>query len=90
MLSLADGTLYPLTVTGRFTIARLRLNRSPLITYRPRATERAEYRRTLASLEETSALLGRLQQQLAGLLKQQRQILDEQRALINLLPGDTR
>ena len=30
-LTLADGTLYPITATGEFTLRRLRLNRAPLI-----------------------------------------------------------
>ena len=36
LLALADGTLYPITPTGSFTLERLRLNRAPLVAYRVR------------------------------------------------------
>ena len=45
LLLLADGTLYPITVVGAFTLKRLRLNRPPLVAYRVRKqSEMAEHR----------------------------------------------
>lgn len=87
MLMLADGSLYPITRTGQFTVERLRLNRSPLVAYRLRKMERAEFRRILLALEDMAAVLDKLHQQLADLLDDQRQLLEEQRTLLRLLLG---
>lgn len=85
MLALADGTVYPLTPAGAFTIRRLRLNRPPLIAYRLQQQTRAEDRRLLSELREMVALLEHLQQRHAALLDEQRALLEEQRTLLTLL-----
>jgi HNH endonuclease len=85
VLLLADGTVYPLTQTGAFTIRRLRLNRPPLIAYRLRQQARAEEARLLTQFRDVVALLERLQQQHAALLDEQRALLEEQQAILTLL-----
>lgn len=85
MLMLADGTLHPITRIGQITVERLRLNRPPLVAYRLRNLEYAEYRRSLSALEGVATALDKLQQQLADLLEDQRRLLEEQRTLIQLL-----
>lgn len=82
---LADGTIYPRTPMGAFSIQRLRLNRPPLIAYRLRQNARTEEARLLAQFRDVVSLLEQLQQQHAALLDQQRSLLEEQRALITLL-----
>lgn len=47
LLILADGTLYPITPTGAFTLKRLRLNRPPLIAHRLRKHSQGEEQRLL-------------------------------------------
>src|SRR3954470_16990828 len=85
MLNLADGTVYPLTPVGVFTIRRLRLNRPPLIAYRLQQQGQAEDRRLLTELREMVALLEQLQQRHATLLTEQRALLEEQRTLLTIL-----
>ena len=82
---LADGTIYPRTAIGSFTIARLRLNRPPLVAYRLRHTARIEEAQLLVQFRDVIGLLEQLQTQHAALLNQQRVLLEEQRALIFLL-----
>ena len=85
MLPLADGTIYPLTPVGAFTIQRLRLNRPPLIAHRLQRQADAADRRLLAELHEMITLLEQLQQRHAILLAEQRALLEEQRTLLTLL-----
>ncbi len=85
LLTLADGTLYPITPTGAFTLRRLRLNRPPLIAYRLRKYHREEEYRLLARYRDLVTVLERLQTQHAALLEEQRTLLEEQRALFQLL-----
>lgn len=85
LILLADGTLYPRTATGTFTIARLRLNRPPLVAHRLRQITRSEEVALLTQLRDVIGTLEQLQAQHALLLEQQRQLLEEQRALITLL-----
>ena len=87
MLALADGTLYPLTPIGDFTIRRLRLNRPPLVTFRLRQFARTEEVRMLAQFRSLVILLEQLQQQHAVLLEEQRALLAQQLALLILLLG---
>ena len=82
---LADGTLYPRTAIGTFTIARLRLNRPPLVAHRLRHITRSEEVTLLTQLRDVIGTLEQLQAQHALLLEQQRQLLEQQRALISLL-----
>jgi hypothetical protein len=85
LLTLADGTLYPITATAAFTIKRLRLNRPPLVAYRLRQQSRAEELRLLARYRDLVIVLEQLQRQHAALLEEQRALLQEQRALLMLL-----
>ncbi len=79
------GTLYALTPTGAFTLKRLRLNRSPLIAHRLRKRQHAEQVRLLTRYRDLVQLLEQLNTQLAALMEDQRQLLDEQRELLRLL-----
>lgn len=83
-LALSDGTLYPLTPTGTFTVARLRLNRPPLVAYRTRKLRTTEELRLLSRYKELVALLEQLHQQEVALLEEHRALLDELRVLLNL------
>ena len=85
LLQLVDGTLYPLTPVGAFTIQRLRLNRPPLIAFRLQRQTIAADRRLLAELRDMITLLEQLQQRHALLLAEQRALLEEQRTLLTLL-----
>lgn len=84
-LTLADGTLFHTTVTGAFTLKRLRLNRPPLATYRLRKHHQAEEQRLLARYRAVVTLLEQLHQQQAALLEEQRALLEEQRAILDFL-----
>jgi hypothetical protein len=87
-LRLENGTLYPLTPTGGFTIQRLRLNRPPLIAYRQRQDRQAEERRLLIRYRDLILLLEQLQVQHLALLQEYRQLLEEQRTLLRTLLGE--
>jgi hypothetical protein len=84
-LRLADGTLYPITAAGVFTLKRLRLNRPPLVAYRLRRQMQDEELQLLTRYREVIALVEQLQRQYASLLEEHQALLDEQRALLNLL-----
>jgi len=85
LLFLANGTLYPITETGAFTLKRLRLNRPPLVAYRVRKQgEMAEYR-ILTRYRELVVILEQLHQQQVALLEEQQVLLEEQRRLVQLL-----
>ena len=85
LLTLADGTLYPITPTGVFTLKRLRLNRPPLIAHRLRKHYQGEEQRLLARYRDLMLVLEQLQTQHAALLEEQRALLEEQRTLLHLL-----
>jgi hypothetical protein len=85
LLPLADGTLYPITAIGAFTLKRLRLNRPPLVAYRVRKqSEIAEYR-LLTRYRDLVVILEQLHQQQVALLEEQQVLLEEQRRLVQLL-----
>ena len=84
-LKLDDGTLYPLTPTGTFTLKRLRLNRSPLVAYRSSKRRRAEEIRLLTRYRDLVRLLNRLHTQMAELVEEQQELLEEQQILLRLL-----
>jgi hypothetical protein len=84
-LLLADGTLYPRTPIGTFTLQRLRLNRPALVAHRLQQQTHREETRLLAQFRDIVMVLEQLQQQHAALLEQQRTLLEEQRALLMLL-----
>ena len=69
LLLLADGTLYPITPAGAFTLRRLRLNRPPLTANRRRRQIQAEELRLLGRYREVVTVLERLQRQQAALLQ---------------------
>jgi hypothetical protein len=85
LLLLADGTLYPITATGAFTLQRLRLNRPPLVAYRLRQQSQAEAHRLLTRYRDLVVVLEQLYQQQLVLLDEQRALLEEQRMLLRLL-----
>ena len=80
-----DGTLYPITTTGAFTLARLRLNRPPLVALRQRKRSEGEMARLLQRYRELVALLEQLSRQQAALLEEHRDLLQQQRRLLTLL-----
>jgi hypothetical protein len=85
LLLLANGTLYPITETGAFTLKRLRLNRPPLVAYRVRKQgEIAEYR-LLTRYRDLVVIREQLYQQQVALLEEQQVLLEEQRRLVQLL-----
>ncbi|EFO79778.1 hypothetical protein OSCT_2376 [Oscillochloris trichoides DG-6] len=85
ILALADGTLYPITAKGAFTIRRLRLNRPPLIAYRLNAIRHREETSLLEELRLLIKLQEDAQQQHASLLREQQTLLEQQRALLTIL-----
>ena len=85
LLEMEDGTLHPLTRVGVFTIHRLRLNRPALVAYRVRRRQHAVTARLLTQYHTMLELHERLQAQVTVLMAEQRQLLEEQRALLNLL-----
>lgn len=86
-LELDDGTLHALTPTGAFAMKRLRLNRPPLVAYRLRRKENAETARLLSQYRELAQLLTQLQSHSTALLKEQQELLTEQKRLLTLLLG---
>ena len=84
-LELDDGTLYPLTPTGTFTLKRLRLNRPPLVAYRLSKRRRAEEIRLLTRYRDLVRLLDQLHTQMAELVEEQQELLEEQQTLLRLL-----
>lgn len=84
-LELDDGTLHPLTPVGAFTLARLRLNRPPLVAYRKRRQQHAREIRLLTHYRELVELLEHLQDQSTQLMLEQQELLREQQRLLRLL-----
>jgi hypothetical protein len=84
-LTLQDGSYYPITTVGAFTLGRLRLNRTPLLSYRRRKQVESDERQLLARYREVLASLERLEQQYAVLLSENRGLLEQQRLLLQLL-----
>ncbi len=85
LLLLADGTLYPITAVGAFTLQRLRLNRPPLIAYRVRKQSEMAEHRILARYRDLVVVMEQLHQQQVALLEEQQVLLEEQRRLVQLL-----
>jgi hypothetical protein len=85
LLLLRDGTLFPITATGSFTVRRLRLNRPPLVAHRLENQAQTEERRLLVRYRELVSLVERMQRELAVLLDEHRALLEEQRALLRAL-----
>ena len=89
-LELDNGTLYPLTATGVFTLYRLRLNRPPLVTYRLRRHQETEVIRLLTRYREALRTMEQLLTHQSILVEEQRRLLEEQRTLLQLLLGTRR
>ena len=85
VLELDDGTLYPLTEMGAFTVRRLRLNRPPLVAHRLRCMLAAEEIRLLTNYRELVGLIKQLLIQQATLLEEQQQLLCKQQELLKRL-----
>jgi hypothetical protein len=85
LLRLVDGTVYPITAAGAFTLRRLRLNRPPLVAYCVRRYMQNEELQLLTRYRDVVALLEQLQRQYAALLEEHRNLLEEHRALLALL-----
>jgi hypothetical protein len=85
LLLLADGTLYPITEAGAFTLKRLRLNRPPLVAYRVRKQDEMAEHRVLAHYRDLVMVLAQLHQKQVALLEEQQRLLEEQRRLVHLL-----
>jgi hypothetical protein len=86
-LTLLDGSLHPITAVGAFTIRRLRLNRSPLLSYRRRKQSESEEAKLLARYREVITSLEHLEQQYAALLADHRALLEQQRQILRMLQG---
>ena len=84
-LALDDGTLYPLTPTGAFTLRRLRLNRPPLVAHRLRQHQEAEVTRLLTRYRDLVGVIEQLLTQQTILMEEQQELLEEQRRLMQLL-----
>jgi hypothetical protein len=84
-LALLDGSLYPMTAVGAFTIRRLRLNRPPLLSYRRRKQSESEELKLLARYREVIISLERMEQQYAALLLEHRALLEQQKLLLRML-----
>jgi hypothetical protein len=85
LLLLADGTLYPITAVGAFTLQRLRLNRPPLVASRLRKQSAMAEHCILARYRDLMVVLEQLHQQQVALLEEQQRLLEEQRRLVQLL-----
>ena len=74
---------------GDPTIARLRLNRPPLVAYRVRYLQNQENIRLLNRYRELVQLQSQLNAQLAELTEEQHRLLGEQQRILKLLLSDS-
>jgi hypothetical protein len=79
------GQLIGLTTVGTFTIGHLRLNRSQLIAYRQNRRRQSEAQQLLVRHQDVIASLDYLNDQLAGVVHEQKQLLLQQQRLIRVL-----
>lgn len=86
-LLLADGTLYPITPVGVFTVNRLYLNRPPLVAYRRRNYQQDEERQLLTHYREIVLAIEQFHEQQVSLLEEYRNLLAEQQRILRLLLG---
>ena len=84
-LILTDGTIYPTTSVGAFTIARLRLNRPPLVAHRLGKLKRQETESLLQRQREIIRTLEQLTTQQSIVLDENRLLLEEQRRILRML-----
>lgn len=85
LVTLDDGSLYPASLAGRFTIERLRLNRPQLIDYRRRKLVAARVLSLLKTYEELTAIELPLLEQEAELSEAHRALLQDVHLLIKRL-----
>ncbi len=84
-ISLADGSIYPLTATGELTLRQLRLNRPALVAYRQKIMVHTEQVRLVTRYQETIRLLEQTHAEQAALLREQQRLLEQQQQLLRLL-----
>jgi hypothetical protein len=80
-----DGELIALTPTGVFTIKRLRLNRSQLITARQRRQQQLQVERLLRRYQELTILQSQINIQLTDLAIEQQMLLKDQQKWLRIL-----
>jgi HNH endonuclease len=80
-----DGQITALTSTGEFTIKRLRLNRSQLVTARQNQNKQQRSDRMLQQYQELTALLTQTNRQITNIAQSQNILLEEQRKLLKIL-----
>jgi HNH endonuclease len=80
-----NGQLIGLTIVGTFTIGHLRLNRLQLVAYRQNRRRQTETQQLLVRNQEVVASLDYLNDQLAGVVDDQKQLLLQQQRLIRVL-----
>ena len=80
-----DGQLIALTPVGGFTLRHLRLNRSQLVAYRFNRRRQSESQQLLVQCRDVISSLDQLNDQLAGLVWEQKQLLVQQQRLIRVL-----
>jgi hypothetical protein len=85
LLVLPDGRLYPISVSGEFTLTRLRLNRPALLASRLRRRLHLDEERLLARCRDALRALEELRKLELALLEAQRALLEEQRSWLRLL-----
>ena len=84
-LELDDGKIYPLTVTGSFTLRRLRLNRHPLVANRLRKRQEAENIRLLKQYQNLAKLLEKMLLQQTEQMVQERRLMEKKYKLLQFL-----
>jgi HNH endonuclease len=80
-----NGQLIGLTLVGAFTIRHLRLNRPQLVAYRQNHRRQSESQQLLVQCQEVISSLDQLNDQLAGLVAEQKRLLLQQQRLIRVL-----
>jgi len=86
-VELDDGTLHPITETGAFTLHRLRLNRSQLVTHRRRNRQKAENARLLVQYRDVTRLITQMFIQQSTLMDEQGRLFAWLRIIFWLLRG---
>jgi len=84
-IEIVNGSLYPLTPKGTFTLTRLRLNRPQLVAYRLQKREQKEQLRLITRYESVISMQEKLSLQQSEFLLEQRLLLDELQKVIVLL-----
>ena len=87
-LLVPSGEFFALSETGKFTIQRLRLNRSQLVENRQRKQIQAEDDLLIARYQSLTELLMRMFQQQLELLEEQRNLLEQQQRLLKIFDSE--